>query len=110
MVMVFKIIAIILFTITIILSFIGMYELKKDNIRRQKQYEKYPSYRQLNNTINNFVDSNSCDPLCSGCIYSTITPLLFKDCEKCKKMLKECLNEPGYVYFANEENKKVVKE
>ena len=54
--------------------------------------------------------SNLCDPLCCGCIYSIATPLLFKDCEKCKKMLKECPDKPGYVYFANEENEKVVKE
>lgn len=48
--------------------------------------------------------NNFCDPLCYGCIYSIATPLLFKDCEKCKKMLKECPDKPGYVYFANEEN------
>lgn len=50
--------------------------------------------------------NNLCDPLCCGCIYSIATPLLFKDCEKCKKMLKECPDEPGYVHFANEENEK----
>lgn len=48
--------------------------------------------------------NNLCDPLCCGCIYSIATPLLFKDCEKCKKMLKECPDRPGYYYFANEEN------
>lgn len=58
--------------------------------------------------MNNFAGSD-CDPLCRGCIYSIATPLLFKDCEKCKKMLKECPDKPGYVYFTNEENEKVVK-
>ena len=43
-----------------------------------------------------------CDPLCSGCIYSVATPLLFKDCERCKSLLKECHEETGYYYFESE--------
>ena len=30
-----------------------------------------------------------CDPMCCGCLLSVFTPLLFKDCEKCKSILKE---------------------
>ena len=48
MVMVFRIIAIIFSTIAMILSFVGLNELKKDNVRRQKQYGEYPSCDQPN--------------------------------------------------------------
>ena len=30
-----------------------------------------------------------CDPVCCSCLLSTMTPLIFKDCKKCKSTLKE---------------------
>lgn len=29
-----------------------------------------------------------CDPLCRGCLLSIFTPLIIKDCEKCKSILR----------------------
>jgi len=52
---------------------------------------------------------NLCDPMCAGCIYSIATPLMFKDCEKCKSMLKEAPDKHGYFYFDKEgEKEKIV--
>ena len=45
------------------------------------------------------MSNSMCDPLCSGCPLSIATPLLYRDCEKCKSLLKECPDKPGYYYF-----------
>ena len=33
------------------------------------------------------------DPLCGGCINRNLTPMLFKDCDKCLKLLAEKYGE-----------------
>lgn len=47
-----------------------------------------------------------CDPLCQGCIYSIMTPLEFMDCKKCKSMLVEHPNRPGWYYFVSKQEER----
>lgn len=47
-------------------------------------------------------DNKLIDTRCDGCILAIATPLMIKDCEKCKSLMKECPNKPGWYYFPKE--------
>lgn len=51
--------------------------------------------------MNRFMGSPEAlyDPLCTTCLYALATPLQHQDCEKCKSLLEEVPNKPGYYYF-----------